>query len=82
MSALTGVSQAEQRARNRLANNGRNTDNSNAGIRVGSDLHLCEMLLAEIDWLRDELQAVDAAFEGGEDHPWIPGASARSSFTA
>ncbi len=38
--------------RERLANNGRNPANANAGIPVGSDLHLCEMLLNEVDRLR------------------------------
>lgn len=40
-------------ARERLANNGRNPANKNAGIRVGSDLHICQELLAEIDRLRE-----------------------------
>lgn len=47
-----GVVDAEAIARKRLENNGRNTANNNAGILLGSDLHLCEMLLAEIDKLR------------------------------
>lgn len=51
------ISKAETDARDRLANNGRNPTNKNAGIRVGSDLHLCEMLLAEIDALRSWKQA-------------------------
>lgn len=46
---------AEELVRARLANNGRNPENKNAGIRVGSDLHLCEMLLKEIDELRAKL---------------------------
>ena len=51
-------SKAEITVRERLANNGRNTANSNAGIRVGSDLHLCEMLIAEIDRQRTIIQVV------------------------
>jgi hypothetical protein len=50
-------SKAETRARELLANNGRNTANSNEGIRVGSHLHLCEMLLADINTLRGKLIA-------------------------
>lgn len=49
-------SNAETKVRERLANNGRNAANKNAGIRVGSDLHLCEMLLVEIDELRKNLR--------------------------
>lgn len=49
-------SNAETEARKRLANNGRNPDNHRAGIRVGSDLHLCEMLLAEMDEMREWLK--------------------------
>lgn len=43
---------AEMLVRERLTNNGRNPANGNAGIRVGSDLHLMEMLIQEIDDLR------------------------------
>jgi len=46
-------SQIETKVRERLAANGRNPANSNAGIRVGSDLHLCEMLLKELESERD-----------------------------
>lgn len=54
------ISKAEIEARDRLAGNGRTPVNNNAGIRVGSDLHLCEMLLAELDDARKLLsQAVD-----------------------
>ena len=49
-------SNAETKVRERLANNGRNPANKNAGIRVGSALHLCEMLLAEMDELRKTLR--------------------------
>lgn len=52
---ITAEIKAEETARARLANNGRNPANNNAGIRVGSDLHLCEMLLREIDTLRAAL---------------------------
>lgn len=52
------MSQAETQLRAKLARNGRNPENKNAGIRVGSDLHLAEMILAE----RDELLAALAPF--------------------
>lgn len=52
------VSEAETKARERLANNGRNAANASRGIAVGSDLHLCEMLLKEIDFQRDALQKI------------------------
>lgn len=52
-------SQTEIQARERLASNGRNPANNNAGIRVGSDLHLCEMLLSDIEALRAVLIGVD-----------------------
>jgi hypothetical protein len=52
---------AEERVRERLANNGRNPANNNAGIRVGSDLHLCEMLLAELDSERREREKLSRA---------------------
>lgn len=60
VSDLLAVSKAEQDARARLANNGRNPANKNAGIRVGGDLHLCEMLLAELDAARARLAALSA----------------------
>jgi hypothetical protein len=56
--------QVEKAVRARLANNGRNPANNNAGIRVGSDLHLCEILLAEIDRLK-------AIVELWQDYPTI-----------
>lgn len=50
-------SKAETTARERLKAAG------NMGIRVGSDLHLCEMLLAEIDRLRAKAEWADEASE-------------------
>lgn len=52
------ISDGEDKARERLANNGRNPANLNAGIRVGSDLHVCEMLLKEIERQRDALRKI------------------------
>ena len=49
-------SQIESKVRERLASNGRNPANNNAGIRTGSDLHYCEMLLAELTILRNALE--------------------------
>lgn len=49
-------SAAETKARELLANNGRNPANKNAGIRVGSPLHLCEMLLAELAEARKTME--------------------------
>lgn len=49
-------SSAEIKARELLADNGRNRANHSAGIRVGSPLHLCEMLLAELDETRKTLK--------------------------
>lgn len=46
------ISDVETQVRARLANNGHNPLNKNGGIPTGSDLHLCEMLLAEIASLR------------------------------
>lgn len=54
-------SKAEKMARERLARNGRNDANSQAGVRVGSDLHLCEMLLAELDEARQLIADTRAA---------------------
>lgn len=51
-------SNAEKQARERLANNGRNPANKNAGILTGSDLHLCEMLLAQLDRWRAALTEI------------------------
>ena len=51
-------SKAEITVRHRLENNGRNTANNNAGIKVGSDLHLMEMLIGEIDRQRTIIQVV------------------------
>lgn len=50
------MSEAEKKARERLANNGRNPANNNAGIQVGDDLHLCEMLLSEIERMQAALK--------------------------
>jgi hypothetical protein len=55
------MSKAEDIARARLANNGRNPANNNAGIRTGGDLHLCEMLLAEMDKMRAALREMNEA---------------------
>lgn len=52
---ITAEIKAEETVRARLANNGRNPANNNAGIRVGSDLHLCEMLLRSLDTARAAL---------------------------
>lgn len=58
--------------RNRLAANGRNPENKNAGIRTGSDLHLAEMLLKERDDLLALVQrfaaalSFDEVLQGGE----------------
>lgn len=49
---------AENTARLRLANNGRNAMNDNQGIRTGSHLHLCEMLLADLDVMRKALTEI------------------------
>lgn len=49
-------SKAELKVRERLAKNGRNAANNNAGIRTGGDLHLCEMLLADLDQARADLR--------------------------
>lgn len=63
--------EAERKVRARLENNGRNPTNQNAGIRVGSELHLFEMLLAELDIARIHLrrlaicQHVRMAYGGG-----------------
>jgi hypothetical protein len=51
------MSRAEKMARERLANNGRNNSNNRRGIPVNSDLHLCEMILKELDQTRDALRA-------------------------
>lgn len=61
------ASKAEQQIRERLANNGRNTANNNAGIRVGSDLHLCEVLLAQINQARAALQSGSLSQLSGPD---------------
>ena len=54
---------AANRARDLLANNGRNSANNNEGIRTGSPLHVCEMLLAERDALVAERDALRASLE-------------------
>lgn len=57
-------------ARERLANNGRNPANNNAGIRTGSDLHLCEMLIGQLDQARaafTELASVPALADSHAD---------------
>ena len=57
-------SPAELKAMTRLSNNGRNAENNFAGIPTGSDLHLCEMLIAEIDAHRvARLSDIDEAYE-------------------
>jgi hypothetical protein len=48
--------QAEYNLRERLANNGRNPANKNQGIRVGSDLHFCEMLIKQLEGVRKALE--------------------------
>jgi hypothetical protein len=62
--------EAERKVRGRLANNGRNPANNNRGILVGSDLHLCEMLLAELDRVRAALAVAprDEAVDLHERH--------------
>lgn len=47
---------AECTARERLANNGRNPANKNEGIRTGSDLHFCEILIKQLDGVRKALE--------------------------
>jgi len=53
---VTAECKAEMVVRDRLAKNGRNVTNNNQGIPVGSDLHLMEMLIKEIDTLRAALR--------------------------
>lgn len=57
------MSKVEIQLRAKLANNGRTAANDRAGIRVGSDLHLAEMLLKERDDLLAALRPFAAAFE-------------------
>lgn len=47
---------AEKLARERLKKNGRNPANNNRGIATASDLHLCEMLLSQLDGVRKALE--------------------------
>lgn len=60
------MSNVEAKVRERLANNGRNLANNNAGIRVGSDLHLCEMLLKDIEGMRQALTQICFIRPAGE----------------
>ena len=69
LTAREMMSKAERVARERLMNNGRNPANKNAGVPTGSDLHLCEMILSELDAIR---AAEDAARREG----WEKGARA------
>lgn len=53
---ILATQSAEREARKRLAKNGRNPANKNAGIATGSDLHLCEMLISQLDGVRKALE--------------------------
>lgn len=80
------MSEAARKLRIRMANNGRNPANGNMGIRVGSDLHLAEIILSQRDSLLSAARAVvahedasvaamkamtDEAYEP-PDLPWMP----------
>lgn len=70
--ALDSNGMAEQTARKRLADNGRNPANNHAGVRVGSDLHLCEMLLNKIEYARALLARLnEAQTVAVEHHGWL-----------
>lgn len=43
----------------RLGNNGRNKENENKGIRVGSDLHLAEMAYTRVLSLRKRVKELE-----------------------
>lgn len=62
--SFTYAQLAEKSVRARLAKNGRNPANNNAGIPTGSDLHMLEIMVREIDKLRDLLKR---ARQQGED---------------
>lgn len=56
-----GGRKIEERARALIARNGRNHENNNAGIPVGSQLHMIEVLIGELDKTRADLAThVDA----------------------